>query len=270
MTPVEASDVLAATKVPVSGYTLTDHYASAGEDPLRTVDSLFDLVSNKAALVRGLHAQDAIADTVLSCEPPDGLGSSIGLKASNLARNLGRLKSGFGMVSLSEYAFDLDGFDADGREEVVKTVSTFNRDLRDVSRYIPEARGLREIESYLRFFNETSSAFRALDGNEDPEKANDRQFGIIMGVRLENYLSAYVDGNGLGEKLVAAYGQGRISNADYESLNGFRKFRNQCAHSVQVDGIDKSQRMEWMRVIENLNPDKKVPEKKGKPKGGKR
>ena len=270
MTPVEASDVLAATKVPVSGYTLTDHYASAGEDPLRTVDSLFDLVSNKAALVRGLHAQDAIADTVLSCEPPDGLGSSIGLKASNLARNLGRLKSGFGMVSLSEYAFDLDGFDADGREEVVKTVSTFNRDLRDVSRYIPEARGLREIESYLRFFNETSSAFRALDGNEDPEKANDRQFGIIMGVRLENYLSAYVDGNGLGEKLVAAYGQGRISNADYESLNGFRKFRNQCAHSVQVDGIDKSQRMKWMRVIENLNPDKKVPEKKGKPKGGKR
>ena len=270
MTPREASDILAATKVPVSGYTLTDHYASAGEDPLGTVDRLFDLVSNKAALVRGLHAEEAMAEMVLSCEPLEGLGSSIGLKASNLARNLGRLKSCFGMASMSEYAFDLDGFDADGREEVVKAVSTFNRDLRDVSRYIPEARGLREIESYSRFFNEMSSAFKAMGGNEDPAKADDRQFGIIMGVRLENYLSAYADGNGIGEKLVSAYEQGRVSNADYESLNGFRKFRNQCAHSIQVDSIDKSQRTEWMRVIENLNPDKKIPDKKGKSKGGKR
>ena len=174
------------------------------------------------------------------------------------------------MASMSEYAFDLDGFDADGREEVVKAVSTFNRDLRDVSRYIPEARGLREIESYSRFFNEMSSAFKAMGGNEDPAKADDRQFGIIMGVRLENYLSAYADGNGIGEKLVSAYEQGRVSNADYESLNGFRKFRNQCAHSIQVDSIDKSQRTEWMRVIENLNPDKKIPDEKGKSKGGKR
>ena len=159
------------------------------------------------------------------------------------------------MRSLSDYSFDIEGH-LDESEDIVKDESTFSRDLAEVSKHIRDAKRLRELGAYGEFFSDACSVFRDMEGKVDSRKCRPRTFGIIMGALLEKYLSAYVDGDGLGEKLINARDQGMVSEDDYTQLDAFRRFRNQCAHEVEVGTLDKKDRTRWTRIIENLNPDK--------------
>lgn len=254
MDPSEAAAILYSTKVNVDGYTLTDHYFGCGADPLGTVDALYDLVTRKDDLVRGMGAEDLVCDLILSCSP-GRYTSKLLSTASNMAGTLGRLKERFGMRSLSDYSFDIEGL-LDESEDIVKDESTFSRDLAEVSKHVGDAKRLRELGAYSEFFSDACSVFRDMESKVDPKKCRPRTFGIIMGALLEKYLSAYVDGDGLGDKLINARDQGMINEDDYGQLDAFRRFRNQCAHEVDVGTLDKKDRARWTRIIENLNPDK--------------
>ena len=250
----EAASILYSTKVKVDGFILTDHYSESGADPLGTVDALYDLVTRKDDLVRGMGAEDLICDLVLSCMPGRYTSKLLSM-ASNMAGTLGRLKERFGMRSLSDYSFDIGGL-VDESEDIVKDESTFSRDLAEVSKHIRDTKRLRELGAYGEFFSDACMVFRDIEGKVDPMKCCPRTFGIIMGVLLEKYLSAYVDGDGLSERLINARDQGMIAADDYSQLDAFRMFRNLCAHEVEVGTLDRNDRARWIRIIENLNPDK--------------
>ena len=254
MDPSEVAGILYSTKVNVNGFILADHYYESEADPLGTVDELYDVVTMKDDLVRRMGAEDLICGLILSCTPGTYT-SKLLSTASNMAGTLGRLKERFGMRSLSDYSFDIEGH-LDESEDIVKDESTFSRDLAEVSKHIRDAKRLRELGAYGEFFSDACSVFRDMEGKVDPRKCRPRTFGIIMGALLEKYLSAYVDGDGLGEKLINARDQGMVSEDDYTQLDAFRRFRNQCAHEVEVGTLDKKDRTRWTRIIENLNPDK--------------
>ena len=253
MTPEEANNVLSKTMTQVTGHILADHFAGRGLD---AADWLIDNVMDKAALIRTTGAAESLSSIVLSCIPDDSHKSTPVAESSNMARALGRMKATFGMRSLSDYSFNIDSFTKSQREDVIRDAATFRRGLSKISEYTRETASAKEMEDYAKFFDDMAITFKSMDGTFDPAKADDRTFGIVMGIRLDGFLSNIVEGSTLGERLINAHEQKKISDDEYVVLNDFRQFRNLCAHSKVIDILDKGRRSKWTRIINSLDPDK--------------
>lgn len=216
------------------------------ETNLQVIDSLSNILKNPNKMIIDMRMNGFVSKSIINGEPFNFEANFRTLaSASNAARLMKKLKKLFGMKSLSEYSFDLELFDPESRESLAKDASTFTSDVQTVDMIIRNTEEYREIFEYKTFFEEMGGFF---SGN----KSSSRISGIELGVKLEDILrSMNLDGT-LHDMLSDARDKELLSEDDFKQLDLLREYRNNCAHQITIDPINKKQMDVWKKLIKKL------------------
>lgn len=250
--------VLSSNKIVLGGGALaaSKKVGDASENII-TADRIIPVSKNTEAVLTSLGVTDRIAEIILN-----GGGEALLSKplaaAQNAYNNLTKLKNIFGMKSLSDYTFNYEFTDNENvKKEIQDCSSTFSKELTSLDKFIRSDSKYAGIKSYESFFKEVASYY----GNNQPlEKAPPRNFGIGLGIELDNNLREITSPGTLDSMLKGALAEEKITKGDYEILDEFRIFRNECAHSKTLPGLCQNnkafekERRKWIGAVRRIKP----------------
>ncbi len=228
------------------GVKLTGHRivqrlkTGSAEDDVVMVDLLSDVLKNPESAIKELDLNEYISESILTGRTRD-CKSGILASASNAAKLLRKLKDLFGMVSLSDYSFDLESYGPEVHGTISKDIVTFGSDIDKLKPVIGRTSGWSEITGYKEFFQGVSGFFS--------EKKGDRSTGIELGVRLEELLRSMGLEGTMDEMLKEARNSEKISENDYDQLDSLRQYRNACAHQVEFEPAGKKNLKTWTSMV---------------------
>ncbi len=210
------------------------------EDDVVTADLLSAVLKTPESAITELGLNEYISESILAGRTRD-YKSGILASASNAAKLLQKLKDLFGMVSLSDYSFDLESYSTEDHGTISRDISTFGSDIDKLKPVIGRTEGYREISGYKEFFQGVGGFFS--------ERKGDRSSGIELGVRLEELLRSMGLEGTMDEMLKEARNSEKISENDYGQLDSLRQYRNACAHQVEFEPASKKSLKTWTSMI---------------------
>lgn len=225
---------------------------SGGLDRIQLADLLlfYCKPKNVPSYIFGL--KDDLCRIILGATAPDGaegFRSTVMNSIISAANNLGALKSMFGIISPSEYSFDLTEL-AGSAAGTGRNISMFLMEIERVEPYINGSSDYyREIKRYCTFFEDIRNLF---DSDDKKKVKNARLFGIENGILLESILKRITGGGELAEMLQYVKDNNMISESDYRTLDKFRLFRNTCAHEFDTEVPDVKTMKRWEETIDRL------------------
>ncbi len=232
---------LQGTGVKLSGHGILQRLKTgSAEDDIVTADVLSEVLKTSDAAISELGLNEHVAESILAGKSYD-CKSRMLASASNAAKLLQKLKTLFGMSSLSDYSFDLESFRPEDYGSIAKDIATFGSDIDTLRPVIDRTSGWSEISGYREFFEGVGGFFS--------EKKGDRSAGIDLGVRLEDRLRSMGLEGTLDEMLKKARDSELISEEDYRCLDSLRQYRNACAHQVEFKPAGKKDLQEWTSMV---------------------
>lgn len=253
--PQNAVRILTETNTQIDGKLLANRFKR--EDIISNMDlsdKLLPLVRNKNKLISTLGIEDGLVNCILDNSCADYVQPPMST-ASNMSKNLKRIKSGLGIVSPSEYNLDLDGLSKEKRKELSGLTSTFRKDFAALKEFVRSASRFSELAFYDTALGSISPSLTDLENLQPSEKQDDRLFGITLGVMLEHNLREIVTGSTLENMLIQAHEEGFITDGDYKVLDDFRNFRNSCAHDIDVPPLDKNKKRRLISLVKSIRPE---------------
>ncbi len=235
---------LQGTGIKLSGHKILQRLKTgSAEADILTADILSDVLRNPESAISEMELNEYLAESILVGRSPD-FKSSLLASASNAAKLLQKLKSLFGVKTLSDYSFDLESYEPKDHGSIASDITTFSSDITKLKPVINKTSRFQEISGYQKLFDGVVDFFS--------QKKGDRSTGIELRVRLEKLLKNLDLKGDLDAMLKEAKDSNLISARDYELADSIRQYGNACAHESTLVTVDNKKIKSWTSLLDRL------------------